>query len=78
MAQKGMAMGSEIGDFFLNKSVFITGVTGFIGKAIVFKLLNSCPGIKNIFVLIRESDGKTASERLAEILNTEVRRAHTF
>jgi len=35
---------SSIADFFKQKTIFITGATGFIGKQLVEKLVRSCPG----------------------------------
>jgi fatty acyl-CoA reductase len=37
---------SGIADFFKQKTIFITGATGFIGKQLVEKLVRSCPGRK--------------------------------
>jgi len=37
----------EIAEFFKQKSVFITGATGFVGKQLVEKLVRSCPGRKS-------------------------------
>ena len=63
---------SSIAEFFKNQSVFITGVTGVIGKVILFKLLKICPHISNIYVLIRDTKEKRATERLSHIFGTEV------
>ena len=62
-----------IGDYYKNKCIFITGVTGFIGKLLVEKLLCSCPDIKNIYCLIREKNGNTAEHRLNELIACKVR-----
>ena len=43
----------EISQFYNEKCVFITGATGFMGKVLVHKLLHSCPGLENLYVLIR-------------------------
>jgi fatty acyl-CoA reductase len=40
-----------------------------MGKVLVEKLLRSCPGIKNIFLLIRPKRGQEINARLSEILN---------
>ena len=39
---------SAIATFFHNKTIFITGATGFVGKCLLEKLVRSCPGINNI------------------------------
>lgn len=63
---------SNIQEFFKNKSVFITGGTGFLGKLIVNKLIRSCPQIKHIYLLVRDKKGKSAQERLDDIFNMPV------
>lgn len=71
--------GSRIREFYGNKSVFLTGATGFLGKMILLKLLKSCPEISNVYVLIREKKEATAAERLrSDVLNAEVRVNYTI
>lgn len=53
--------------FYEDKSVFLTGGTGFIGKVIVEKLLRGCPGLKNIYLLIRPKKGLTCLERIENL-----------
>ena len=43
----------EIEQFYTNKSIFLTGVTGFIGKVYLYKIISQFPNIKRVFVLIR-------------------------
>jgi alcohol-forming fatty acyl-CoA reductase len=45
---------SDIEKFYAGKAVLVTGVTGFVGKVLVEKLLRGCPDIKTVFVLIRK------------------------
>lgn len=59
---------SNIVDFYNNRSVLITGGSGFIGKVLIEKLLRTCHGIKHIFVLIRPKWNKQPDERLQELL----------
>src|SRR5690606_11455680 len=40
-------------DAFRNKSVLITGTTGFVGKVVLEKLLRSVPTIGRVYLLIR-------------------------
>ena len=67
-------MTSAIQEFFRNKSIFITGATGFLGKTLIEKLLRSCNDLKKIYILIRPKKGKSSSERLNEILNAKVKK----
>ncbi|XP_024885931.1 putative fatty acyl-CoA reductase CG5065, partial [Temnothorax curvispinosus] len=59
----------SVKDFYRNKSIFITGATGCVGKVLVEKLLRSCPDIKNIYLLMRPKKGQNVQERLQELLN---------
>lgn len=73
MSCANLELQTNIQHFFKNKSVFVTGGTGFLGKLIVNKLIRSCPQIKHIYLLIRDKKGKTAHERLEDIFNMPVR-----
>lgn len=63
---------SEVANFFLDKNVFITGGTGFLGISVIEKLLRCCPGVNNIYVLIRPKKGKEIQERLEELTKNSV------
>ncbi|XP_060074421.1 fatty acyl-CoA reductase 1-like [Ylistrum balloti] len=67
-----MATVPSITEFYQDKSVFITGATGFMGKALLEKLLRSCPGIRRVYILIRPKKGKEVSQRLEELLNSKI------
>ncbi|OAD61911.1 hypothetical protein WN48_07108 [Eufriesea mexicana] len=60
---------TSVKDFYRDRSIFVTGGTGFMGKVLVEKLLRSCPEIRNIYVLIRPKKGQDVQERLRELLN---------
>ncbi|KAK4433480.1 Fatty acyl-CoA reductase 2, partial [Sesamum alatum] len=64
--------GIGILNFFQGKNIFITGATGFLGKALVEKLLRST-AVGKIYVLIKAEDKATAFDRLkSEIINSEL------
>ena len=48
-----------IPNFYKNKTLFVTGATGFLGKVLLEKLLRSLPNIKQIYVLVRPKPGIT-------------------
>lgn len=63
---------SDIAGFYRDRSVFITGSTGFMGKVLVEKLLRSCPGVKTLYLLMRPKAGIDFRSRLEELINTKV------
>ncbi|XP_030747448.1 fatty acyl-CoA reductase wat-like isoform X2 [Sitophilus oryzae] len=63
---------SDIKAFFAHSSVFITGVTGFLGKLAMEKLLWTCNDVNKIFVLIRNKKDKSPEDRLEELLNEPI------
>ena len=63
---------SNIVKFYEDRSVFITGATGFMGKVLVEKLLRTCPGINRLYLLMRPSKGKEVASRLQELISNEV------
>lgn len=68
-----MDKGSEIRDFYSGRSVLLTGVSGFLGKALLEKLLRSCPNVSKVYVLIRDKHGKDPNSRLKSIFQSPVR-----
>ncbi|CAG9861091.1 unnamed protein product [Phyllotreta striolata] len=62
----------SIPKFFENKSVLITGGTGFIGRLLLEKLLRSCQKIDKIYVVIRPKKGKSVQERIQENINIPI------
>lgn len=61
-----------IREFFVGKTVFLTGVTGLVGKLVLEKLLRSCNEVERIYVLVRGKRGKSAEERFKEVCNSVV------
>ncbi|XP_054709743.1 fatty acyl-CoA reductase 1-like [Uloborus diversus] len=63
---------TPVQSFFYGKSIFLTGVTGLVGKVLLEKLLRCCPGIKKIYLLIRSKKNLSSHERLEKIFKTEL------
>lgn len=45
---------------------------GFMGKVLIDKLIRSCPGIENIYLLIRKKKGKDIHTRIDELFDDPV------
>ncbi|XP_054153750.1 putative fatty acyl-CoA reductase CG5065 [Oppia nitens] len=56
-------------EFFGQKSVLITGASGFVGKVLLFRLLRECLQIKAIYILLRPKAGQTAEKRANLLLS---------
>lgn len=62
----------SISDFYTEKTVFITGATGFLGKIVIEKLLRSCPRVKKIYLLTRTRRGVKPQQRIDDLLQSMV------
>lgn len=59
----------SVADILDGKVLLLTGASGFVGKALLEKLLRTCPGLKRIFVLLRASRaGVPPEKRLRDML----------
>lgn len=65
-----------IPEFFSGRHIFITGVTGFMGKVLLEKLLRSCPEIGFCYVLVRPKKGLKPQERVKQLFDSKV--GHTI
>lgn len=59
--------GSPIQQFYQDKCILITGGTGFMGKVLTEKLLRTCPGVSQIFLIVRPKKDKSVLKRVEEI-----------
>ncbi|XP_076923439.1 fatty acyl-CoA reductase 3-like isoform X4 [Bidens hawaiensis] len=50
-------------DFLDNKTILITGATGFLAKIFVKKILIVQPNVKKLYLLVRAPDAKSALQR---------------
>ncbi|XP_037888831.1 putative fatty acyl-CoA reductase CG5065 isoform X1 [Glossina fuscipes] len=58
--------------YYVGQEIFITGGSGFIGKALIEKIMRSFPQFSKIYVLMRNKGGKTADQRLRILLKDPV------
>lgn len=65
---------SVVSEWYRDKTVFITGGTGFMGKVLVEKLLRSCP-VKKIYMLVRSKRGADVRQRVDDMFAFKV--SHT-
>ncbi|XP_053622062.1 fatty acyl-CoA reductase wat-like [Plodia interpunctella] len=63
---------TSVQQFYNGKNVLITGATGFLGKILVEKLLRCCPGVENLYLLVRQKKGKDIYTRIDEIFDDPV------
>lgn len=61
-----MSQLNSIQEFYVGKTIFITGGSGFMGKVLIEKLLYSCTDIDQVIVLMRPKKNKTAQQRVDE------------
>ncbi|XP_026437718.1 fatty acyl-CoA reductase 3-like [Papaver somniferum] len=64
---------NSIIEYLDNKSILVTGPTGFLAKLFVEKLLRVQPNLKQLFLLIRASDSASVTQRFHnEVIEKEV------
>lgn len=61
---------SPIKDFLKDKTIFLTGGFGFIGKLLIEKLLRC--DVKKIYMLVRPKKGKSLDERFEKLISEPV------
>ncbi len=69
---------STIQEFFTGKTVLVTGATGFLGKALVEKILRSLPGIRRLYLLVRPKERANRTLTADERFWTEVLKSSIF
>jgi len=69
---------SKIQEFFADKTVLITGTTGFLGKALLEKMLRALPDVRKLYLLIRAKQRTSRSKPALVRFRTEVLRSSIF
>lgn len=67
-----MSWPPSINSFFRYQNVLITGGTGFLGKAVVEKILRDCSNVDTVYLLIRDKPGIGVAKRFQDFCNNEV------
>ncbi|XP_072998157.1 probable fatty acyl-CoA reductase 4 [Typha latifolia] len=62
-----------VAEYLEDKSIFVTGSTGFIAKIFIEKVLRTQPKVKKLFLLVRAKDDASAKKRVdAEVMQMDV------
>ena len=67
---------SLVQQFVSERSVLVTGFTGFLGKLLVTKILTSCPDVHTVYVLMRKGTYPSVQDRLAHVVDSKVSTVH--
>ncbi|XP_070134940.1 putative fatty acyl-CoA reductase CG5065 isoform X1 [Drosophila bipectinata] len=63
---------SPVQEYYKDKTIFITGASGFMGKVLLEKLLYSCHSLKEVIIICRPKRGKTPETRLEEMFKLPI------
>ncbi|MFB6264312.1 MAG: AMP-binding protein [Bradymonadaceae bacterium] len=56
----------SVSEALTGRSILVTGATGFLGKVYASMLLRYHPDLERLYILLRERNGRTATERFEE------------
>eukprot|EP00051_Salpingoeca_urceolata_P014934 m.190660 g.190660 ORF g.190660 m.190660 type:complete len:534 (+) comp18238_c0_seq3:853-2454(+) len=62
----------SIAEFYSGRSVLVTGATGFIGKVVVYKLLQMAPDLRTVYLLVRPKKDLSAHDRVSMLTESDV------
>ena len=69
---------NSVQKFYVGKTIFITGASGFMGKVLIEKLLYSCSEVKELIVLVRPKRGKSGQQRVDDFAKLPVSKTLTI
>lgn len=67
-----MSTTEQLRTWYSGKNIFMSGATGFLGVALLEKILRSIPDIGEIYLLVRPKTGKEIQQRLEDIKKNSV------
>ncbi|KAG8195540.1 hypothetical protein JTE90_019528 [Oedothorax gibbosus] len=70
--KKNIVCSDRVSDFYDGKSVFMTGASGYLGVIILETLLRCCPGIRSVYILMREKKGVSPERRKDAIFKKNI------
>lgn len=53
-----------IRDFYKDKTLLMTGATGFVGKVVLEKIIRCLPEIKKLYIFVRPKKGVLIKDRV--------------
>lgn len=62
---------SKVLQFYKNKTILITGATGFLGKVLLWKIMDTCDDFSKIYLLMRPKKDQSAEQRLSQMLKSK-------
>lgn len=63
----------KVKSYYTDKTILITGCTGYLAKIVLEKIIRTCSDFKKIYVLMRVKQGVTLEARLQnEILSSHI------
>ncbi|XP_060831013.1 fatty acyl-CoA reductase 1-like isoform X2 [Bombus pascuorum] len=71
-ANKRLIKTNTLEEFYAGSGILVTGVTGFLGKGFLEKLMRVCPRIAAIYILIRPKTNETIEERFKKIMDDPI------
>ena len=62
----------DIKGFYKEKTILVTGTTGFIGKVVLEKILRTTPDVRRIYIMVRGKKAIHPLSRLEDIFASEI------